>query len=234
MRSVKVSSQPKSKAKTVVLLSGGLDSAANLAMAVARGARPVLAITANYGQRAAPAELRAARALAKYYGVPHQAVDIRWLGALGGNALTQKGRAIPKPARGKLDHLPAARKTAAAVWVPNRNGVLIAVASAWAERLGASQVLVGFNAEEAVTFPDNSGEFLNRSTRALALSTRNGVRVHCYTTRLNKTQMVRELGKLAQRFPRELVWSCYENGRRPCGRCESCLRLVRAFSAPVK
>jgi len=120
-------------------------------------------------------------------------------------------------------------KSAKSVWVPNRNGILINAAAAYAEKLGAHRVVVGFNVEEASTFPDNSEEFLKRATRSLEYSTSNQVEVYCYTTSLNKRQIVRELRALPRKFPFELLWSCYEGGETPCGRCESCQRQARAF-----
>jgi 7-cyano-7-deazaguanine synthase len=216
--------------QSVILLSGGLDSAANLAFCRAKD-DPVLALTADYGQRAAAREISAAKALADHFDVPHRVVDLRWLGDLGGSALTEKARTIPDLETARLDERAEAEKTAAAVWVPNRNGVLINVAAAFAERIGATQVVVGFNAEEALTFPDNSTEFLNRSTSALEYSTRDRVKVRCYTDRLTKTQIVAELRMLERAFPFEKLWSCYLDGVRPCGACESCRRSARAIEA---
>lgn len=215
--------------KSVVLLSGGLDSAANLAFCRLED-EPILVLTADYGQRAAQAELRAARALAKHFDVPHQKLPIPWLGDLGGSSLTDRNQAVPKMAADRLDDLGVATQTAKAVWVPNRNGVLINAAAAYAERLGAGQVIVGFNAEEAVTFPDNTIDFLNRSTHALAMSTANGVRVRCYTAAMDKRQIVAELRRRVPEFPFDLLWSCYQDGDRPCGTCESCQRLQRAVA----
>jgi 7-cyano-7-deazaguanine synthase len=110
--------------------------------------------------------------------------------------------------------------------VPNRNGVFLAVAAAYAEALGADRLVTGFNAEEAASFPDNSEEFARAYTRSLRFSTRNGVRVKCYTSRLRKPVIV-ALG-LRIGAPMDLVWPCYEGGRRLCGRCESCMRFLRA------
>ena len=62
------------------------------------------------------------------------------------------------------------------MWVPNRNGVFIAIAAAFAESLGADLVVTGFNAEEAATFPDNSAAFAAAATESLRFSTANGVR----------------------------------------------------------
>jgi 7-cyano-7-deazaguanine synthase len=216
---------------SIVLLSGGLDSAANLALAVSQGETIHLALTAHYGQRAFERELEAARKLAQYYGVRHELVDLTWLGALGGSALTANTLEVPTLQATELDELARIRETARAVWVPNRNGVLLNVAAAYAERLGAESVLVGFNREEATTFPDNSESFLQQATEALTYSTRNGVRVRSFTTQWDKTEMVRALRALPKRFPFELVWSCYHGGRELCGKCESCQRFSRALAA---
>ena len=216
--------------RSVVLLSGGLDSAANLAFCRAQD-DPVLALTARYGQRAADAEVRAARALAETYGVRHEVVDLTWLGALGGSALTQEAAAMPELRPDQLDERAATEKSAKAVWVPNRNGVLINVAAAYAERLGATRVIVGFNREEAATFPDNSGEFLGRATRSLEFSTANQVEVFCYTTQLDKREIVAKLERLEKPFPYDLIWSCYQAGPKACGLCESCRRLARALES---
>lgn len=214
---------------SVILLSGGLDSSANLAFAREHD-EPVLALTVRYGQRAAEREVIAARDLCEYYGVEHQVMDLPWLGALGGSSLTQSSLAVPELKTSQLDDLSVIQDTAKSVWVPNRNGVLINVAAAWAERRKAKRVVVGFNREEATTFPDNSVEFLNRATRALELSTANHVEVFCYTAAWDKREIVRELEKLSKPFPFEKVWSCYMGEATACGRCESCQRLSRALS----
>jgi 7-cyano-7-deazaguanine synthase len=216
--------------KSVVLLSGGLDSAANLAFCRLQD-EPVLALTVNYGQRAAQAELRAARALAQHFKVVHQKLELPWMGELGGSSLTDRAQDVPRMAPSDLDTLSIARQTAKSVWVPNRNGVLINAAAAFAERVGAAQVVVGFNAEEAVTFPDNSADFLKRATDSLALSTANQVRVRCYSTDWDKRRIVAELRRQVPAFPFDLLWSCYNDGSRPCGECESCQRLKRALQS---
>jgi 7-cyano-7-deazaguanine synthase len=218
---------------SIILLSGGLDSAANLAFCHDRDL-PMLAMTIRYGQRAADREVQAARALCEYYGVEHQTVDLSWLGALGGSSLTEASKAVPELRTSELDDLSVIQDTAKSVWVPNRNGVLINVAAAWAERKGASRVVVGFNREEATTFPDNSVEFLSRSTRGLELSTANHVEVYCYTAEWDKREIVGELEKLSKPFPFDKVWSCYHGFETACGHCESCQRLARALSVRKK
>ncbi len=218
---------------TVLLLSGGLDSSANLAFAVEQ-AEVVLALHVDYGQRAAAPEWRASQAIAEHYGVRIERVLIPWLGALGGSSLTDSSREIPELRANELDTLAKTQETARSVWVPNRNGVLLNIAAAYAERMGAKRVVVGFNREEAATFADNSQEFLEQTTKAFSYSTRNSVEVFCYTTALNKTEICQELDRLHNTFPHGLVWSCYHAGATPCGVCESCQRHDRALSESKK
>ncbi len=115
------------------------------------------------------------------------------------------------------------------MWVPNRNGVFINVAAAFAEGLEADEVVTGFNAEEAVTFPDNTAEFAAAATAALGYSTANGVRVFSYTQALEKREIVRLGRGSGRRF--RCVWSCYHGGEEMCRACESCARLERALRA---
>lgn len=215
--------------RSVVLLSGGLDSAANLAFAREYD-EPVLAITARYGQRAQDREVEAAHKLCLYYEVEHQVVELPWLGAIGGSSLTESSMNLPTFKVDQLDDRELTTNSAKSVWVPNRNGILINVAAAYAEKLGAARVVVGFNVEEAATFPDNSAEFLKRATRSLEYSTANQVTVFCYTTEMNKKQIVKELRSLKKPFPFDRIWSCYTGGEKPCGKCESCQRQARALA----
>ncbi len=203
--------------KAVALLSGGLDSTVAFAI---RARDTALALTVDYGQRAARREIASARRTAARYRVPHRVLELPWL---SGGALTDRSRRLPSP---DLSRASATRKSAAAVWVPNRNGVFIAAAAALAEKLGASHVVVGFNREEAATFPDNSARFLDAANRALWYSTANRVRVESPTLKWDKRRIVREARQ--RRIPLDAVWPCYEGGRSWCRRCESCLRALRA------
>lgn len=213
-------------AGAVVLLSGGLDSAVNLAAAAAAG--PVaLALTFDYGQMAANREIEAAAAMALRYGVEHKIIRTPWLSSIS-SALTDRRLVMPEPETGDLDDPAAAIDSAAAVWIPNRNGVFVNVAAALAEQTGASDVVAGFNAEEAATFPDNGPDYVDAANRALVFSTQARVRIVCYTLELDKAAIVRLGRRLGA--PLDLVWACYRGGVSMCGRCESCRRLARAYA----
>jgi len=212
---------------SIVLLSGGLDSTVNLALAVRR-TRTLLALTFDYGQRAAKRELAASRAICRALGVTHRAIRLPWLDEITKTSLVSRRLSLPKLAQEELDsERVTSGETARLVWVPNRNGLFLSIAACFAEALGASLVITGFNAEEAATFPDNSARFVRAANRALALSTLRRVRVKSYTQEMRKREIV-ELG-ISLGAPLQLVWSCYQGGARPCGRCESCARLKRAL-----
>ena len=160
-------------------------------------------------------------------GIRHEVIYLEWLKHLTHTALVNRQQAIPDLPESQLDDLEAATKTAEKVWVPNRNGVFINIAASYAEDLGAESIVVGFNKEEAQTFPDNSIEFMDRINQSLAYSTLKHPKVVCYTAMMTKVEIVC-LGK-ELRAPFDLMWSCYESGSKPCGKCESCRRFERAM-----
>src|SRR5688572_2856207 len=203
--------------KAVALLSGGLDSTVAFAI---RARDTALAVTVDYGQRAAKREIASARKTAARYGVPHQVLEMPWL---SGGALTDRSKRLPRP---ELNRARETKKSAAAVWVPNRNGVFIAAAAALAERLGASRIVVGFNREEAATFPDNSAHFLQATNKALEVSTRTSIQVESPTLPWDKKRIVAEAHK--RHITLAGIWPCYEGGLTWCRKCESCLRAARA------
>lgn len=211
----------------IVLLSGGLDSALNLAIAAKNG-RATLALTMRYGQRAEAAELKAAQALCQHYKVEWLSVDLSWLGQVNPTLLT-RGGSLPKPSTAELDSSAHGDASMRAVWVANRNGVFLNVAAAYAEALGQKEVLTGYNKEEAATFPDNSAEYLQATNNAFSFSTLNGVHADSYTIAWDKTRILQEA--LTLELPLDKVWSCYEAGPERCWKCESCKRSERALIA---
>ncbi|HCU25379.1 MAG TPA: 7-cyano-7-deazaguanine synthase QueC [Deltaproteobacteria bacterium] len=210
----------------VALLSGGLDSTVSAFAALKQG--PVgIALVMDYGQRAAKAEIRAAQKIAKRLDAECRVIDLPFLKQVTKTALVMNDKIIPQLKMSKLDERSATEKSAQDVWVPNRNGLLLNIAAAVAEGEAFSHIVVGFNAEEAATFPDNSANFVERIERCFELSTRGKIQVFAPTLGVNKTEIVR-LG-LELDVPFEDIYSCYQGRKRQCGRCESCLRSMRAF-----
>ncbi|MCB9897391.1 MAG: 7-cyano-7-deazaguanine synthase [Planctomycetes bacterium] len=208
----------------LVLLSGGLDSTVAAALAQAAGVRIESGLFVDYGQRAAQAEERAAVAVGRALGFEVLCTALPLLGRITRTALVDRAARMPHPELEALDR--DAASTADAVWVPNRNGLLVNLAAAVAEARDLSVVLVGFNAEEAATFPDNSAGFLAALDACLAFSTRGRVHVESPTIAMTKAGL--HAAGRAVGAPIELSWSCYEAGPEPCGRCESCRRRERA------
>lgn len=211
----------------VVLLSAGLDSSYNLYRA-RRELNVALALTFDYGQKAATREIAASGALAKELGVPHKVVALPWFADFTRTSLVGATE-VPTGAAVSIDDRAASERTAKSVWVPNRNGILLSIAAGFAEGLGAEWVVPGFNREEAATFPDNSGEYLQTLDASWAFSTATKVRTRCFSTDLDKTEIVREGQALGLPFGK--LWPCYLAAARWCGGCESCQRYRRALTA---
>jgi 7-cyano-7-deazaguanine synthase len=211
--------------KSIVLLSGGLDSTVSLAFAM-KDTVVSLCLTFDYGQKAAENENFAAAALAEYYRVQHKIIKLPFLKEFTNSSLITRDKQIPAPGVNRLDNYRSATAAAKSVWVPNRNGMFINIASSLAESLQCAFVITGFNREEAITFPDNSAEFVSATNDALSYSTLNKVKVVSYTQRLSKAEIIKLGMKL--RVPFHLIWSCYQGGTKMCGSCESCLLFLQA------
>jgi 7-cyano-7-deazaguanine synthase len=211
----------------IVLFSGGLDSTVNLKMAL-DDTGVGLALTFDYGQRASAREAAAAAFICQQLGVPHRLVSLPWLAEICGSALCAPEQPLPRLTPEELGSAAVTSgETARAVWVPNRNGVFVNIAAAYAESLAAGAIVAGFNAEEAVTFPDTSRGYVAAANAALALSTLAKPALKSYTQDLSKTEIVKLGRKIGA--PLGSVWSCYTGGREDCWECESCARLARAL-----
>ena len=202
------------KSKAVVLLSSGLDSSVNLFEA-AQVYDVALALTFDYGQKAAAKELESSQKLAKHLRIPHKILNLPWFKDFNRSSLLVENEKIPTGAQVKIDDKATSESTAKSVWVPNRNGIFLNIAAAFAEAAQAQFVVPGFNVEEAATFPDNTEAFMNKLDEAFAYSTSNKVQVKCFTSSLNKSEIVKR-GE-ALNVPWHLIWPCYFSGEKWCG-----------------
>lgn len=210
--------------KAVLLLSSGLDSTVNLYEAVRD--YEVTALTLSYGQKALAREVEKSKILTQKLKVDHQIIELSFFKNLGSSSLTSEQISIPVGDEIKIDSIEKSQSSALKVWVPNRNGIFLNIAAGIAEALNAEVVIPGFNLEEAQTFPDNSEDFMKALDQSFSFSTANGVKVFCYTTRLNKTKIFKRAIELKIDF--KDLWPCYKAKERWCGECESCLRFHRA------
>lgn len=212
--------------KSIILLSGGLDSTTNFYQAL-KNTHVLLSLTFDYGQRAASKEIQAAAYFSKKHNIDHKVLSVPWIKDWNKSSLIDRSEKIPIGQDVQIDELMQSQKTAQSVWVPNRNGIFLNIAAGYAEALGAEIVVPGFNAEEAVTFPDNSEAFIKSLNRSFSFSTANHVEVHCYTIQDNKTKIVKQALELGVELER--LWFCYFSNENWCGECESCKRAKRAF-----
>ena len=211
--------------KAVVLLSGGLDSATVLALAL-RDGFDCLALSIDYGQRHA-AELDAARRVGAALGANEHRVASLDLRAMGGSALTDASIAVPTS--GPTQGIPV-------TYVPARNTIFLAFALAWAEVLEASDIFIGVNAIDYSGYPDCRPEFIQAFETMANLATKAGVEgrtrihIHAPLLRLSKAAIVRLASDLGVDF--SLTHSCYDPDAsgRPCGHCDSCVLRKRGFA----
>jgi 7-cyano-7-deazaguanine synthase len=211
--------------RAVVLLSGGLDSYTAAAIARADGFT-LCALTIQYGQRHAR-EIEAARRVADALGVEARlelALDLR---RIGGSALTGSA-AVPHGRDLDAAGIPA-------TYVPARNTIFLSLALAWAEVLGARDLVIGVNALDYSGYPDCRPEFIRAFEKVAALGTRAGVegsgfRIHTPLIDLSKAAIIRRGLQLGLDY--KLTHSCYDPlpDGSPCGTCDSCVLRARGFS----
>lgn len=212
----------------VLLLSGGLDSATVLALATDAG-YAVHAMTFRYGQRHG-VEIDRARALAERWKVArHVLVDID-LRVFGGSALTTDA-AVPKDR-----DVAAGAGGIPVTYVPARNTIFLSFALAWAETVGATEILIGVNALDYSGYPDCRPEYIAAYERMANLATRAGVegttrlRVATPLIDLTKAEIIRTGRALGVDYDQTI--SCYDPSPEgtPCGHCDACLLRQKGFA----
>jgi 7-cyano-7-deazaguanine synthase len=221
-----MSTQPP---RTVVLLSGGLDSSTTLAVAK-RDGFAAYALTFRYGQRHEQ-EVEAARRVAAHAGVvQHVVLDIG-LGTLGGSALTDD---IPVPKDRDVQRASDIPVT----YVPARNTIFLSYAMAWAEVLGTGNIHIGVNAQDYSGYPDCRPEYIHAFERMANLATRAAVegggtqvtRIHAPLMSLGKREIIALGTSLGVDYG--LTTSCYDPGPGglACGRCDACQLRRKGFA----
>lgn len=210
----------------VCVCSGGIDSTIAATIA-SREDYELYFFHASYGQRAEAREKEVVAKIARYLGAKElKFVEIPFLKELGGSALTDLKRTVPVAEEVNLD----LDKETPSTWVPCRNLILLAHASAYAEVIGAEALFVGFNAEEARSYPDNELEFVKRYNaileKAVASFSQPPV-IKAPLVTLLKPEIIKK-GKDVK-APLHLTYSCYFGEEKHCGICESCLHRRRGF-----
>ncbi|MBQ61872.1 MAG: 7-cyano-7-deazaguanine synthase QueC [Gammaproteobacteria bacterium] len=207
-----------SENRAVVLLSGGLDSATTLAIAVSRGFS-CYCLSFDYGQRHR-AEIEYARVLADQLGAREHRTARLDIGALGGSALTDRGIDVPVTGEDDGSGIPV-------TYVPARNTVFLSYALGWAEVLGAYDIFIGVNAVDYSGYPDCRPEFIKAFEAVANLATKAGVEGNQISIQTPLIDLKKEeiiLRGLSLGVDYSQTVSCYQLGTdgKACGNCDSC------------
>lgn len=210
--------------KAVVLLSGGLDSATVLAYARSQGYE-CYCLSLDYHQRHI-AELNAAKNIATVMGAAAHKTAQLDLSLFGGSALTDDAIAVPEKAS---EGIPI-------TYVPARNTIMLSLALAWAEVLGAQDIFIGVNALDYSGYPDCRGEYVKAFQNMANLATKSAVEgktitVHAPLIDMTKAQIVQLGTKLGVDYA--MTVSCYQADSQgeACGVCDSCRLRSEGFVA---
>ncbi len=214
--------------KAIVLLSGGMDSCVAVACAISEG-YDVHALHVNYGQRTQDRELRSFNDICDHYAVTKRlVVDISHLAAIGGSSLTDTNI--------EITHSPLSSggpgletKDVPTSYVPFRNANILAIATSWAEVVGASALFIGAVEEDSSGYPDCRDVFFRAFEQVINTGTKPGtdIRIATPLISLRKSEIVTLGTKL--KAPLELSWSCYARQDVACGECDSCALRLRGF-----
>lgn len=202
----------------VVIYSGGMDSFTLLHLARAQGHK-VHALFFNYGQRHVR-ELDAARAVCEAEGIPHKVIDIRAMSeVMSGSALTSDAE-IPE---GHYEE-----ENMKATVVPNRNMILLSLATGYAVTVNAQAVWYGAHGGDHAIYPDCRPEFVEKMDAVCRVANYEPVAVKAPFMTLDKGEILAEGLKLGLDYGQ--TWTCYNGREKACGQCGSCVERLEAFA----
>ncbi len=214
--------------KAVVLLSGGLDSATCLAIAVDKfGAENISAVTIYYGQRHEK-EISCAKKISDYYHVAHYEFDAAKIFSYSDSALLNKSdkNLSPTTYAEQIKNNPRVD-----TYVPFRNGLFISIAASFADSIYKedTEIFIGVHQDDSAVnaYADCSENFIRTIGEAVSIGTYNKIKITAPFLGKTKADIVK-IG-LSLKVPYEFTWSCYERGEIPCGKCATCLDRKKAF-----
>jgi 7-cyano-7-deazaguanine synthase len=208
------------KPLAIALVSGGMDSL--VTAAVANMSYELALLHLNYGQRTESRELKSFNEIADHFKVLKRLiVNIEYLSDIGGSSLTDPNIEVSKA---NLDG-----KGIPSSYVPFRNSNILAIATSWAEVIGAQKIFIGAVEEDSSGYPDCREVYYDAFNKVIELGSRSGsaIRIETPIIHLRKHEIVRWGAEL--NVPFELSWSCYKNEGKACGVCDSCAHRLRGF-----
>ncbi len=214
--------------KALVLLSGGLDSATCLALAVKEyGKENVIALSVSYGQKHTK-EIEAAEKIAKYYGVEKMELDLSLIFKFS-NCSLLSGSDEEIPHESYAEQLKETDGKPVSTYVPFRNGLFLSSAAAMALSRECSVIYYGAHSDDAAgsAYPDCSEVFNNAMNTAIYEGSGRQLKIKAPFVGMTKADVVKMGMEL--KVPYELTWSCYEGNDKPCGKCGTCIDRAKAF-----
>lgn len=203
--------------KAVCLLSGGMDSAVAATMISQEGYK-LYCIHFNYGQTPLLREKKCSRELANWLDAEeYHEIDLNWLKEIGGSALTNPNEKLTLKNKNKE-------------YVPFRNTIFLSMATAYAESIGAKVIIIGSNAGDRIC-PDNKKSYLDAFQKVIEEGSLSGKEIKIRAPLVEKGYGKKELvGKgLKLKVPFEKTWSCHNNTKKACGKCNNCKVRYMAF-----
>ena len=208
--------------RSIVLVSGGMDSCVTAALARAENDELAF-LHISYGQRTEARERQAFNDVADHYGIEKRLdVSIEYLAKIGGSSLTDENMSVTDADLASTE-IPTS-------YVPFRNANMLAIATSWAEVIGAGSIYIGAVAEDSSGYPDCRPEFYAAFQQTINTGTKPDTHIEVRTPiiELSKAEIVRKGIELDA--PLHLTWSCYRSQDIACGTCDSCALRLRGFA----
>ena len=209
--------------KAVVLLSGGIDSSTTLYIALKKG-YDCFCLIFDYGQKHKK-EIQYAKKIAKGAKCPYEIIHFQlpWKGT----SLLDKKLSIPKNRTTQQ-----IKKEIPSTYVPARNTIFLSFALSFAEAINAEVVFNGANAIDYSGYPDCRPEYFSALGKVACLGTKKGIEgknIKFLTPLIKMTKSEIIKTGINLKVPYRLTWSCYQGGRKPCQKCDSCLLRIKGF-----
>jgi len=205
--------------KAVILLSGGMDSAVCASIAQKEG-YTLYVLHVNYGQRTSKKELECAQNLAQFYKAEDfKVITLDFLKEIGGSGLTDESIVLPTE---ETEGIPPS-------YVPFRNSIILSLATAWAEVIGADAIFYGANFVDFSGYPDCRPVYFEAFQNLINVGTKDETVLELKTpiADMGKAEIVKK--GLELKTPFELTWSCYTETEKACSVCDSCRLRLKGF-----
>lgn len=206
----------------ICLVSGGMDSCVTAAIAKSENDE-IAFLHISYGQLTELRERQAFNDIADFYNVDKRLeVSIEYLAKIGGSSLTDKTIEVTE-ANLESTEIPTS-------YVPFRNANMLAIATSWAEVLGANSIYIGAVSEDSSGYPDCRPEFYFAFEKTIEKGTKpdTNIKIKTPIIELSKAEIVKK--GLELNAPIHLSWSCYRSEILACGTCDSCALRLRGFA----